>query len=123
MHRRYHANHLGKLRNNIPIHRLIGDVLGIPCKVREGYFRFLCPHCADFNTATNPKTNLARCFRCERNFNPIDIVMLEKRINFVEAVEFLSGIVTIHQEPNVSSPSGQDSSSPPRKGTPGSMKH
>ena len=48
----FSADTLRHLRNNIPIHRLIGDVLGIPCKVREGYFRFLCPHCSDFNTAT-----------------------------------------------------------------------
>ncbi|MEK6621873.1 MAG: hypothetical protein AABZ13_05275 [Planctomycetota bacterium] len=25
----------------------------------EGYFRFLCPLCSEFHTATNPKTNLA----------------------------------------------------------------
>jgi DNA primase len=101
MRQRFSAATLRKLRNDIPIHRLIGDVLDIPCKVREGYFRFLCPLCSDFNTATNPKTNLARCFRCERNFNPIDIVMLEKRINFVEAVEYLSGIVTLGPKSNV----------------------
>ena len=101
MKQRFNADMLRQLRNDIPIHRLIGDVLGIPCKVREGYFRFLCPLCSDFNTATNPKTNLARCFRCQRNFNPIDIVMFEKRINFVDAVEYLSGIVTLDRQDNV----------------------
>ncbi|WP_208596420.1 hypothetical protein [Desulfonatronospira thiodismutans] len=40
-------------------------------------------------TACNPRTNLARCFRCERNFNPIDLVMVVKGLNFREAVEFL----------------------------------
>jgi hypothetical protein len=100
MRRRFSADYLRMLRNDIPIHRLIADVLEIPCKVREGYFRFLCPLCSDFNSATNPKTNLARCFRCQRNFNPIDIVMLDKRLNFVEAVEFLSGIVTTDRQPN-----------------------
>ena len=101
MKQRFNADMLRQLRNDIPIHRVIGDVLGIPCKVREGYFRFLCPLCSDFNTATNPKTNLARCFRCQRNFNPIDIVMFEKRINFVDAVEYLSGIMTLHRQDNV----------------------
>ena len=101
MKQRFNADMLRQLRNDIPIHRLIGDVLGIPCKVREGYFRFLCPLCSDFNTATNPKTNLARCFRCQRNFNPIDIVMFEKRINFVDAVEYLSGIMTLNHPANV----------------------
>ena len=95
MRQRFSAELLRQLRNDIPIAQLIGDVLGIPSKISEGYFRFLCPLCSDFNTATNPKTNLARCFRCERNFNPIDIVMLDKRMNFVEAVGYLRGIVTI----------------------------
>ena len=45
--------------------------------------------------STNPKTNLARCFRCEKNFNPIDMVMVVKRFNFVEAVEFLDKIEPI----------------------------
>ena len=44
----------------------------LPVKRSEGYFRFLCPLCGDFNTATNSRTNLARCFRCEKNFNPIE---------------------------------------------------
>ena len=100
MNRRFSADHLRTIRNDIPIHRLIADVLEIPCKVREGYFRFLCPLCSDFNSATNPKTNLARCFGCRRNFNSIDIVMLDKRLNFVEAVEFLSGIVTVNRQRN-----------------------
>ena len=116
MHRRFSPATLRKLRNNIPIARLIGDVLGIPCKIREGYFRFLCPLCSDFNTATNPKTNLARCFKCEKNFNPIDIVMLDKRLNFVEAVAFLNGIVTINREPTVPSTSEQDKSTHPCNG-------
>ena len=118
MHRRFSAAALRQLRNDIPIHRLIGDVLGIPCKVREGYFRFLCPLCSDFNTATNPKTNLARCFRCERNFNPIDIVMLDKQLNFVEAVEYLTGIVTLSQETKISITPQQDKSPRPCKRPP-----
>ncbi len=122
MHRRFSPATLRQLRNDIPIHRLIGDVLGIPCKVREGYFRFLCPLCSDFNTATNPKTNLARCFRCERNFNPIDIVMLDKQLNFVEAVEYLTGIVTLNQETKISITPQQDKSPRSCKGPPGCKK-
>ena len=113
MRPRFSAENLRKLRNEIPIHRLIGDLLGIPCKVRDGYFRFLCPLCSDFNTATNPKTNLARCFSCKRNFNPIDIVMIEKRLNFVEAVEYLSGIVMLNRDSNATRSSKQDRSPPP----------
>ena len=51
-----------------------------------GYLRFLCPLCDDFHTATNPRTNLARCFRCQRNFNPIDLIMIVDRTSFLEAV-------------------------------------
>ena len=92
MRRYYSKSMLRKLRNEIPITTLISDILEIPSKISEGYFRFLCPDCSEFNTATNPKTNLARCFRCEQNYNTIDLVMIIKHSNFKEAVEFLSGI-------------------------------
>jgi len=95
MPKRYAEETLRKLRNGIPIAALIADILGLPCKTAEGYFRFLCPQCGGFHTATNPKTNLARCFDCQRNFNPIDITMTVKRKNFREAVQFLQEIQTI----------------------------
>jgi hypothetical protein len=47
----------------------------------KGCFRFLCPLCNGFDTAVNPKTNLARCFRCEKNFNTIDLVMFLQSID------------------------------------------
>ena len=93
MANRYSKEMLRRLRNEIPIAQLIANGLEVPFKMSEGYFRFLCPICSEFNTATNAKTNLARCFRCERNFNPIDMVMVVKACNFVEAVKFLSGSV------------------------------
>jgi hypothetical protein len=79
---------LRRLRNEIEIAQLIEE-LGLPSKVREGYLRFLCPLCSDFHTATNPRTNLARCFRCERNFNPIDLTMVVRGWRFLEAVRYL----------------------------------
>lgn len=88
----YSKELLTKLRNDIPISTVIGDVLEIPSKTSDGYFRFLCPLCNGFDTATNPKTNLARCFGCRRNFNPIDMVMAVRRTNFRKAVEFLMDI-------------------------------
>lgn len=115
MRERFSPEMLRRLRNDIPIARLIGDVLGIPSKISEGYFRFLCPLCSDFNTATNPKTNLARCFRCERNFNPIDIVMLEKRMNFVDAVGYLRGIVTLNPKVDEPGTSVHSNKNPPRQ--------
>ena len=88
----YSKELLARLRNEIPILIVIGDILDMPSKTTEGYFRFLCPVCNEFNTATNPKTNLARCFGCRRNFNPIDMVMVVKRMNFKDAVEYLKDI-------------------------------
>lgn len=96
MSKRFSKERLRQLRNQIPISMLIADVLNLPAKVQDGYFRFLCPICSEFITATNPNTNLARCFRCERNFNPIDMTMVVKRYNFKEAVEYLDGLVMIN---------------------------
>ena len=84
---------LKKLRNDIPIEILIARILKIPSKYSEGYFRFLCPICNEFNTATKKQTNLARCFRCNKNFNPIDIVMTYHEINFLDSVKFLMPIL------------------------------
>ena len=83
---------LRKLRNDIPIAQLISTILDIPTKISEGYFKFLCPICNEFNTATNPKTNLARCFSCKTNFNPIDMVMTVKKLNLLDAVDYLTDI-------------------------------
>ncbi len=80
------------LRNDIAVQILIEKTLRIPCRVIEGCFRFLCPLCNAFDTAVNPKTNLARCFRCENNFNTIDLVMLIRQSNFVQSVRFLQSI-------------------------------
>lgn len=79
---------LRRLRNKIPINGLIRR-LDLPWKTRDGQLRFLCPRCREFHTATNPSTNLARCFRCETNFNPIDLVIAVRRVPFLEAVRYL----------------------------------
>jgi len=89
MQKQFSKQCLWRLRNLIPIAMLIADILELPHKTTDGYFRFLCPLCKGFDTATNPNTNLARCFDCQRNFNTIDIVMLEKKINFKQAVQCL----------------------------------
>jgi hypothetical protein len=89
INRRFSASELSELRNCIPIDSLIEKKLMIPSKVSEGFFRFLCPRCNSFRTATNPKTNLARCFRCEKNFNTIDMVMICEDMSFVESVKYL----------------------------------
>ncbi len=65
------------------------NVLAMPSKFTDGYLRFCCPLCSEFVTATSSKTNLGRCFRCNKNFNTIDLVMMDKKLNFVDAVKFL----------------------------------
>ena len=87
--RRYSSKELHAVRNQIPITRLICDILTIPHKVIEGIFRFLCPVCGEFQTAVNAETNLCRCFRCERNFNTIELVMEDRATTFVESVKLL----------------------------------
>ncbi len=89
MNGRFSSQELFVLRNYIPIDELIEKCLMIPSRFSEGFFRFLCPVCNEFQTATNPKTNLARCFRCERNFNTIDMVMICRKMDFVKSVKFL----------------------------------
>ncbi len=86
---RLSKQHLWRLRNHLPIRSVIADILGIAWKISEGRFRFLCPLCHDFHTATHPDTNLARCFRCQQNFNPIDLTMTQKRYDFLQAVALL----------------------------------
>ena len=84
----YSRHELFILRNHIPVGNLIKE-LEIPSKMIEGHFRFCCPVCNEFNASVNPKTNLARCFDCRKNYNTIDLVMLVKESNFIQSVKFL----------------------------------
>ncbi|MDM8537718.1 CHC2 zinc finger domain-containing protein [Desulfobacterales bacterium HSG17] len=95
--KRFSDKELFELRNFFPIAVLIEQRLLIPSKISEGYFRFLCPLCSEFQTSTNPTTNLARCFRCEKNFNTIDLVMICRKIGFVESVKYLQKIKPINE--------------------------
>lgn len=102
--RRFSNEELYALRNQIPVAILIEKALGIPSRTTEGVFRFLCPLCNEFNTAVNPKTNLARCFGCQKNFNTIDLVMLVKKTNFMNTIHFLENYRTnmsTHPEPDL----------------------
>ncbi|MEK7750834.1 MAG: CHC2 zinc finger domain-containing protein [Acidobacteriota bacterium] len=86
-------DHLRELRNRIEMIPLIAEVLELLYKTQDGRFRFMCPLCQDFDTAVNLATNLARCFRCQRNFNPIDMVMTVKRYSFLQAVHYLQPLL------------------------------
>ena len=84
----YTDDFLSKLRNQVNIDRVI-DLLMIDTRQGNNLRRFRCPLCDRFHTATNPKTNLGRCFECQKNFNPIDLVMATTACDFIETVEFL----------------------------------
>ena len=92
----YTRQELFILRNDIPVDSLIKE-LKMPFKVSEGYFRFCCPECREFNTSVDPRTNLARCFRCENNYNTIDLVECVRGLDFINSVEFLK---KFHDEKN-----------------------
>ncbi len=92
--KKFSSNELFELRNALPVETLIQEVLPIPSKISEGVFRFLCPICNEFQTAVNPNTNLARCFRCERNFNAIDLVIETQGCGFKESVLFLKQLLS-----------------------------
>lgn len=93
MKKRFSSEELFELRNAIPIQVLIKDLLEIPGKTTDGFFHFLCPICHEFQTAINPRTNLARCFLCRKNFNAIDLVMVVKESGFIESVAYLKGVL------------------------------
>jgi len=92
MSERYPRQQVRRFRNEIPLPNVF-RVLQWPHKTRDGYVRFLCPLCQEFNTAVNPKTNLGRCFRCERNFNPIDFVIEVQACDFRTAIGYLSPLL------------------------------
>lgn len=101
MNERISADLLFRLRNHIPIDELIQNALEIPTKNSEGFMRFLCPECQEFRTATNKKTNLGRCFLCQRNFNCIDLVMIVRGYNFKQTVKYLQNVLSSNQSPAV----------------------
>ena len=89
MSQHYSADFLQHLRNDIPIDQVIVDLLNLEVRNECERLRFRCPLCRNFHTATNHKTNLARCFDCRKNFNPIDMVITIGKCGFVEAVKIL----------------------------------
>ena len=91
--KKFSSNELFELRNAIPVETLIQNILRVPSKTSEGVFRFLCPICNEFQTGINPNVNLVRCFRCERNFNAIDLVMENQGCEFKESVVFLKQLL------------------------------
>ncbi len=89
MQRCFPAPLLRRLRNEIDFPRLFAN-LRWPHKRRNNQLPvFACPLCRETQSAVNPRTNLARCFHCETNFNPIDFTMAVQHCSFVDAVHYL----------------------------------
>ena len=84
---------LHDLRNKIPIRGLIENELGVRCETESGVFRFECPMCRSFQTSVMKTENLARCFRCKVNFNPIDMVIAVKKAEFRPSADFLAELL------------------------------
>jgi hypothetical protein len=89
MTRRFSARELSFLRNGIPIEHVIVSFLSLQYRRDSDKLRFACPLCGGFNTSIQLKTNLARCFACKRNFNPIEMVMAHLRLGFAESASWL----------------------------------
>jgi len=83
---------LYQVRNEIDIDWLINEKLDLERQFKS-FWRFQCPVCRQFNTATQKKNNLARCFSCQKNFNTIDLVIYSKKMNFVPSVQFLLSLL------------------------------
>ena len=77
--------YLHRLRNEVPFGPLFRQ-LDWPHKRVGEQLRFVCPVCSESQTAINPTTNLARCFRCQRNWNPIDFTMTVTNCEFLAAI-------------------------------------
>lgn len=89
MTRRFTSGQLTYLRNQVPIVRVIEALPELVTRHDDGKLRFGCPVCHGFNTSINAKANLGRCFDCRNNFNPIELVMGQRQISFVESVKWL----------------------------------
>jgi hypothetical protein len=111
MKKRFSSEELYELRTHLNVEFVI-ESLELPSKVSEGYLRFLCPCCNEFQTAVNRKTNLGRCFRCERNFNPIEIVIADRKLSFVDSVNFLKQLAGSVVQPSLHYRASQATSTP-----------
>ncbi|CAB1070750.1 hypothetical protein D1AOALGA4SA_1026 [Olavius algarvensis Delta 1 endosymbiont] len=89
MTHRFSSRELSFLRNNIPINRVIETLLSVATGNKNGALSFNCPVCHSANTSINTKHNLARCFDCRQNFNPIEFVMHQRHTGFVDSVKWL----------------------------------
>jgi hypothetical protein len=104
MTRRFSSQELTFLRNQVPISHVIETLLGRPVVNADGRMRFACPACRAMDTSINTDHNLLKCFDCRQNFNPIELVMHQLHISFVDSVKWLKSravsVPVSEQRPN-----------------------
>ena len=104
----FNKQQLHQVRNDININSLIHDTLQLERRF-DKIWRFQCPVCRQFHTAVQVKTNLARCFDCQKNFNTIDMVIYSKKLNFAPSVQFLLQLLSKQSEQNLNKKSYRSS--------------
>jgi hypothetical protein len=98
MTRRFSSGELRSLRNRIPIDRVVETLFDAPIQNKNGKRRIACPLCGGLDTSIHAACNLVRCFSCRRNFNTIELVMLQMKTGFVDSVKWLQNrMPSIHQ--------------------------
>lgn len=116
MSQRFSDEELYAIRTFLEIRFVIESVLHLPHKEIEGVYRFQCPLCAEMSTGIHPHMNMGRCFRCESNFNPIDLVKAAQGLSFVESVKLLRKFVGAPQTSYSGRPTGSPESRSQRIG-------
>lgn len=79
---------LEDIRNQINLKSLASH-LGIQMKIKDNQRWFVCPKCTKMKASFQKNQNLARCWKCNIRYNPIELVMAHFNMNFREAVMFL----------------------------------
>lgn len=89
---------LWAIRNELPMRLTIERLgnFGPIAKQSDGYFRFQCPNCSELRATVNPRNNLAHCFCCDKNFNNIDLMMIQGH-DFLPAVGILANWLKQYQ--------------------------
>ncbi len=90
---------LRSMRNDLPMKLTIARLgrHGPIAKQSDGYFGFQCPGCGELRATVNPRNNLAHCFCCGRNFNNIDLLMIQG-YDFIPAIKILQNRLRQYQE-------------------------
>lgn len=109
---RFSPEELSFLRNRVPIDRVIGILPDLAGRNKNGQPSFVCPLCGAPDTSINAAHNLAKCFSCGRNFNPIELVMHRLSIGFVDSVRWLQKHMPVTPPPAPDLPAGSKKTRP-----------